>query len=185
MTRINKPRPVHRDCRPSDIVADAADEPLVLDQFIPYRFSILAKRLSNTFAREYVERFDLTIPEWRVMAVLGPKGTLSANAVCERTLMDKVMVSRAVARMEESGHLARQIDESDRRSNLLRLTRKGRATYARIVPLARGYEARLLSGLTARDRALLDRLLHRMGAGLDGLEGGVSESKNQSPRDLT
>jgi DNA-binding MarR family transcriptional regulator len=170
MTRINKPKPVRRDCRPSHVPDEASESPLILDEFVPYRFSILAKRLSDTFSREYAERFDLTIPEWRVMAVLGPNGQLSANGVCDRTLMDKVTVSRAVARLVESGRLARRIDEADRRSALLRLTAKGRATYGKIVPLARGYESRLLAGLSDRDRALLDRLLQRMGEGLDGLE---------------
>jgi DNA-binding MarR family transcriptional regulator len=165
MTRINKLGPL-----PGDSIAATVAAPLVLEHFVPYRFSILAKRLSDTFAREYADRFDLTIPEWRVMAVLGPDGEMSANGVCARTLMDKVTVSRAVARLATSGRLARRIDKTDRRSNLLRLTAKGRATYAKIVPLARGYEARLLAGLSARDRALLDRLLLRMAAGIDSLD---------------
>ncbi len=167
MTRNNKPSPL-----PGDSVADLAAAPLVLEHFIPYRFSILAKRLSDTFAREYADRFDLTIPQWRVMAVLGPDGEMPATGVCERTLMDKVTVSRAVARLVASGRVRRRIDKTDRRSSLLRLTAKGRATYAKIVPLARGYEARLLAGLSPRDRALLDRLLLRMTAGIDSLDGG-------------
>ena len=102
------------------------EAPLQLDQFLPYRFSILAKRLSDALAREYAERFALTIPEWRVMAVLGHDGELSASGVCERTLMDKVTVSRAVARLVDQERIERQIDTSDRRRTRLCLSTAGR-----------------------------------------------------------
>ena len=43
---------------------------LELDQFLPYRLSVLANRLSRDLSRLYAERFDLTIAQWRVMAVV-------------------------------------------------------------------------------------------------------------------
>ena len=69
---------------------------LYLDAFTPYRLSVLTNRISSAIARHYSERFDLSIPEWRVMAVLGETPGLSARQVAERTAMDKVQVSRAV-----------------------------------------------------------------------------------------
>jgi len=146
------------------------DPPLQLDRFLPYRFSILAKRLSDTLAREYAERFGLTIPEWRVMAVLGHEGELSASGVCERTLMDKVTVSRAVARMVEQGRLERRVDAADRRRTRLRLAAAGRAIYRKIVPLARQYEARLLGGLSTREQESLDRLLVKLADGIAAID---------------
>ena len=41
------------------------------------------------------KRFALTIPEWRVIAILGRFPGLSAVEVAERTMLDKVAVSRA------------------------------------------------------------------------------------------
>lgn len=63
--------------------------PLGLDTFLPYRLSVLANTVSSAFARLYADRFDLTIPEWRVMAVLGSQAPLSAGEVAARTAMDK------------------------------------------------------------------------------------------------
>lgn len=81
---------------------DDGGAPLYLDDFIPYRLSVLSNRISRSVAALYAERFGLTIPEWRVMAVLGLEetraGCVCANTVAERTEMDKVQVSRAVAR---------------------------------------------------------------------------------------
>ena len=136
--------------------------PLDLREFLPYRLSALTNRISRGLAAMYTERFDLGIWEWRVMAVLGQVSGLSAERVCALTEMDKVSVSRAVAKLLEKGCLRRDIDASDRRRSILGLTPHGYATYARIIPLAREYEAQLLDGLSAGQRkqlfALLDRL---------------------------
>ena len=68
---------------------------LELDRFLPYRLSVLANTVSSGIARLYAERFQLTIPEWRVLAVIGCYGPQSANEVCRRTAMDKVRGRRA------------------------------------------------------------------------------------------
>jgi DNA-binding MarR family transcriptional regulator len=137
---------------------------LELERFLPYRLSVLTNRISTAIARVYVRRFALTVPEWRVMAVLGRFGPMSANAVCERTAMDKVRVSRAVARLAAASRLERRIDSTDRRRALLELTPGGRAVYDEIGPLALAVEARLLAQLSAEDRADLARLLPKLEA---------------------
>ncbi len=153
--------------------APGADD-FALEHFLPYRLSVLTNTISGAIARLYARRFGLTIPEWRVMAVLGRFGPLSANAVCRRTAMDKVRVSRAVARLVARGLVARRADPHDRRRAVLRLAAGGRATHDRIVPLARAREARLLDALSPDERATLDRLLAKLQARADELadEGG-------------
>ena len=142
----------------------SAEPGLELEHFLPYRLSVLTNRISTAIARVYVRRFALTVPEWRVMAVLGRFGPMSANAVCERTAMDKVRVSRAVARLAAAGRLERRTDDADRRRALLELTPRGRAVYDEIGPLALAVEARLLAQLSAADRADLARLLPKLEA---------------------
>jgi DNA-binding MarR family transcriptional regulator len=141
-----------------------AEPEFELERFLPYRLSVLTNRISTAIARVYVRRFALTVPEWRVMAVLGRFGPLSANAVCERTAMDKVRVSRAVARLAAAGRLERRTDDADRRRALLELTARGRAVYDEIGPLALAVETRLLAQLSAVDHADLDRLLPKLEA---------------------
>ena len=62
---------------------------LVLDNFLPYRLSVLSNVLSQSIAREYDKRFGLSITEWRVMAVLGCTTNISAREVAERTSSKK------------------------------------------------------------------------------------------------
>jgi len=135
---------------------------LVLEQFLPYRLSILSNTVSNTIAREYRDLFGLSIPEWRVMAVLGRFGPLSASGACERTAMDKVGVSRAVAQLIAQGLVKRQTDPNDRRRSILKLTARGVRTHRKIVPIARGRESELAAALTLKERRSLDTLLAKL-----------------------
>jgi DNA-binding MarR family transcriptional regulator len=148
---------------------------LDLETFLPYRLSVLANRVSRALAEVYEARFGITPSEWRLIAILARFGPMSANGVCDRSAMDKVQVSRAVARAGAAGLVARRIDHEDRRRSVLSLTGQGRTVHDRIVPLAREVEARLLDGLDAGERALLSALIDRLGrraADLGGGDGG-------------
>ena len=140
----------------------AAHAQLDLEHFLPYRLSVLSNRVSSAIARVYVERFALGVTEWRVMAVLGRYPDLSANEVAQRTAMDKVAVSRAVARLIEAGRLEREMHDDDRRRSVLRLSEAGQLIYDEVAPLALGFERRLLDGMDATERELLFRLLDRL-----------------------
>lgn len=139
---------------------------LDLDSFVPYRLSVLTNRMSDAIARLYSDRFELSIAEWRVMAVLGQTPGLSAREVASRTAMDKVQVSRAVAGLTRKRRVARIGDASDGRITRLSLTTQGTAIYDEIVPIALQFEAAFLSALTQGERstfiALLDKLARRV-----------------------
>ena len=135
---------------------------LDLEHFLPYRLSVLSNRISGAIAREYSERLSLSVTEWRVMAVLGRYPGLSAREVAERTAMDKVAVSRAVASLLSAGRLEREFDDEDRRRSVLRLSKAGHAVYDQVVPLALGFERHVLEGMPEAERALLFRLLDRL-----------------------
>jgi DNA-binding MarR family transcriptional regulator len=137
---------------------------LALERFLPYRLSVLTNRISRQIARLYARRFAVTIPEWRIMAVLGRFGAMTANEIVDRTAMDKVRVSRAVALLVRKGRLLRRADPADRRRIVLDLSAKGRAVYEEIVPLALGVEARLLAPLTPAERALVEGVIARLEA---------------------
>ena len=134
---------------------------LNLKDFLPYRLSIVTNRISASFARLYSEKFNLSIPEWRVMAVLGQQPGLSADEVCSETEMDKVPVSRAVSKLLDKGLLRREFSGRDRRRSILCLSEAGYGMYAQIVPLALSYEAELKAVLTPREQSQLENLLKK------------------------
>ncbi|MGB5620897.1 MAG: MarR family transcriptional regulator [Gammaproteobacteria bacterium] len=140
------------------------EKTLELEDFLPYRLSVLSNTVSAAIAEAYSERFGLTIPEWRVMAVLGRFPGISAAEVAERTAMDKVAVSRAVSRLLESARIRRSFADADRRRSILNLSAAGRRIHRRIAPILLQYEAELLSALDADERRQLETMLTRLDA---------------------
>jgi len=91
---------------------------LELEHFLPYRLSVLSNRISQEIARLYADRFQLNVTEWRLLAVLGRYPDLTATELVERTAMDKVAVSRAVASLVADGRLTRKVDGEEIKTNL-------------------------------------------------------------------
>src|SRR4029077_17473423 len=135
---------------------------LDLEHFVPYRLSVLTNRVSSAIARQYSDRFALSIPEWRAMAVLGGTEGLSARDVAERTAMDKVQVSRAIESLVRARRVQRQADASDGRIMRLSLTPRVRAIYEEVVPLALHLEELFLSALARDERRTLEMLLDKL-----------------------
>src|SRR5262245_31023490 len=132
---------------------------LELDRFLPYRLSVLTNTLSTAIAGAYQRRFGLTIPEWRVMAVLAMNPGLSAAEVAQRTAMDKVAVSRAVASLLKHKRIGRKMARADRRRSLLQLAPAGQRVYAQVIPFALEYERELIAPLSKRERETIDRAI--------------------------
>ena len=102
--------------------------------------------------------------------MLGRDPGLSANALAARTAMDKVAVSRAVARLLARQLLQRDTHDDDRRRSVLELSDAGYRIYDDVVPLALAYERRLLAPLDADEQVQLERLLRKLAEGIGGLE---------------
>ena len=135
---------------------------LDLEQFLPYRVSVLSNRISGNIAKLYGDRYGLSIPEWRVITILALYPGLSASEVSEHTAMDKVAVSRAVARLLERGFIKRETHGDDRRRSVLALSAAGFEVYETIAPLVIESERRLMSVLTEEEEQLLERLITRL-----------------------
>lgn len=155
----------------------AATDRIELDRFLPYRLSVLTNLVSSAIADAYRRRFGLSIPEWRVLAVLASHPGLSAADVAERTRMDAVAVSRAVARLAAAGRLRRSVARDDRRRSVLSASPAGKAVYRAVAPLALDYERELLAVLDAPQRAAFGRALDALTARAAAL--------GESPRSAT
>lgn len=135
---------------------------LILEDFLPYRLSITSHTVSTNIARVYEKRFGVSIPEWRVIAVLGEYPGLSAVEVAERTLMDKVAVSRAVTKLIKNGRIDRQFADADRRRSILNLSDQGREVHNEIAALALQFEQELLQDISEDDYATFNSILEKL-----------------------
>lgn len=134
--------------------------------FLPYRMSITSNAVSGLIAGDYGDRFGLTIPEWRIMAVLGEAGVMTQRDLVHATLIDKVAVNRACKSLDDRGLVTRSPNAADGRSHHLQLSGAGRAMHDEIWPLAYADYERIFVVLSKAEaetlRALLDKLLDQV-----------------------
>jgi len=135
---------------------------LKLENFLPYRLSVLSNTVSTTVARAYDKRFKVSIPEWRVIAILGRFPGLLAVGVAERTMLDKVAVSRAVTKLIRKGRIDREFADADKRRSILNLSDDGRKLHDEIADLALAFERDLLEGFSPEELGQLNSLVERL-----------------------
>lgn len=135
---------------------------LILEEFLPYRLAITSHTVSTNIAHVYEKRFGVSIPEWRVIAILGRYPGLSAVEVADRTLMDKVAVSRAVTKLIKNGRIDREFADADRRRSILNLSEQGREVHNEIAPLALQFEQELLQDIGDEDYKKFIEVLERL-----------------------
>lgn len=144
------------------------NQPLLdLQQFFPYQFSILAEQISDYIAQIYRQKYGLSKFEWRVVATIGQHQEISAKDICQFTQLDKMQVSRAIAKLTKSGAVEQQPSHHDRRIYLLFLTAQGKKMYTEIMPLVKSQEQKMLAGLSSQESAQLMALTQKLSAQLD------------------
>ena len=136
--------------------------PLRLNDFFPYRLANLQAAVSAAVGQRYREPFSLSHHEWRVMATLAECPGWSAKGIAEHANLEKMQVSRAVARLSERQLIEQTEDGGDRRRLRLRLTESGYQLYRRVVPRVLAVEAELLEVLSVEERQQFQRLMDRL-----------------------
>lgn len=159
--------------QPVFVKVDYMAKPFKLEDFLPYRLNILAQATSQQLSAIYVERFNLDIPQWRILANLATRGDLTAQAIAKITLSHKSTISRAVTSLEERKLIERATDTDDKRAFVLRLTPKGEALFSKLLPLVLEFEKNVLGQLDALERKALF-------TGLAALEREILSGKIES-----
>ena len=135
---------------------------LLLTRFTPFRLNRLAQGVSDHLAAVYKQKFGLEIPEWRVMATVGPMWSCTAQHIADTTRMHKTRVSRAIANLVKRELIERTSNADDRREMELRLSKAGRAMYTELVPLALERERALLASLSEEELRSFNEALDRL-----------------------
>ena len=74
-----------------------------LNSFFPWRLARLAEAVSQAIGQVYGERFELSRDEWRIVAALAGAGEVRTAHVLDSSALDKMRVSRALARLRFLG----------------------------------------------------------------------------------
>jgi hypothetical protein len=157
-----KPTRRTRACPSSPATGETGSpESLDLEQFLPYRISVLSNRVSGNIARLYGDRYGLAITEWRVMAILPVPGPVGQRGVRTHGDGQGGGQPRGGAPARTRLHPARN---PRRRPPPLgaALLPAGFEVYETMAPMVIESERRLLGALTEEERSALDRLITRL-----------------------
>ena len=136
-----------------------------LTTYLPYLLNRAGFAASAAFAEALAE-LDLTVPAWRVLAVLLHDGRVRVGELAERTSIEFSTLSRLIDALQRRGLVARKPAKDDARAVHVSLTARGRAIAQRLLPAAVALEGRMIAGMSAAEvrnlRRLLDRLYENM-----------------------
>jgi len=106
------------------------------------------------------ERFDVTLPRFDLMAQLdkAPDG-MTLSDVSKRMMVSNGNVTGLVERLVESGHIDRRTSDTDRRVQVIRLTKAGRAVFRKMAAEHETWIASMFEDLNEKDVRDLMRLL--------------------------
>jgi DNA-binding MarR family transcriptional regulator len=139
---------------------------LDLDDYLPYLVNRVGTIIAEQFGGEALAPYGLSIAMWRVMAVLASNGGQRQIDLAGLTSIDASTLSRLVTRLVGLGVVSRTRSASSTREVVVKLTAKGKAQLARLIPLARDYETTAIAGLRADELAVLKSGLRRIYANM-------------------
>ena len=132
-----------------------------IDDFLPYKLSLVTNTVSQSLAKQY-EAFNITRTQWRILAVLGAGDAMSAQAIANKTMMDKTTLSRAIKKLCARGLVDRKTAQDDGRALLLNLSIAGMEIYAEILPLVLKQGQQVFKDLSKSDLKTLERILNAL-----------------------
>ena len=135
-----------------------------IKDLLSYRVHKLAGALSRGAASRYRREFDVSLVEWRTVALLGNYAPLSLKQLAALAALDKSLISRTVTALAERGLVERTVSQADAREVALRLSPAGETLHAGLMRAARERDAAFRAALSAEEHAVLDGLLTRLEA---------------------
>jgi DNA-binding MarR family transcriptional regulator len=154
---------------------DATRAKFELSDYLPYLLNRAGARIAQSFEAMTRERHGITLPMWRVLAVLRVTDGLRVGQLAERTTIEVSTLSRLLGAMEKLGLVERRrppmrSESEDARTVTIHVTPEGRAMTARIIPEAERYQTIALDGFAPEEARVLKAMLLRLFANLDRLE---------------
>ena len=132
-----------------------------VDDYLAYLLARASHLISSEFHTE-VEASGLSLMEWRVMASLSGKPSLSVGELADIVLAKQPTVTKLVGRMEEAGWVRRVDAAHDKRQSLVSLTPMGQRKVKPLLDKARAHEQGVVSELGTCEADRLKQLLMQL-----------------------
>lgn len=148
---------------------------MTLDEMLAYRVAMLSGNLSESLYSVYAP-YDLTMPQWRIMATLGTLHSevsnkeskkdsivsMTAKQLVKATRLDKVTVTRALQQMERHRLIDKRQDTSDGRAVNVSLSITGQNVYLKILPNVIRWQEEKLASITDSEYQIFLKVIDKL-----------------------
>jgi DNA-binding MarR family transcriptional regulator len=135
---------------------------LDLGDYLPYLVNRVGTIIADQFGEEALAAHGLSIAMWRVMAALASTGGQRQIDLADLTSIDSSTLSRLVTRLVRLGLVTRARSTSSNREVAIKLSPKGGALVAQLIPIGHEFESAAIAGLAPEELMTLKRCLRRM-----------------------
>lgn len=145
-----------------------AREVAPIQELLSYRLHRVANAISRSAALRYRREFDVSLHEWRAVALLGADEPLNVNQLARLAGLDKAQMSRVVSKLWERDLVERESGPG--RTTKLTLTRNGRSLYRGLIEAANERNDAFMVCLTEEEQRVLDTALTKLSTLAKALE---------------
>lgn len=117
------------------------------------------RKLSRNFRQEGI---DISPEQWTILLSLWEKDGITQQELCNATFKDKPSMTRLIDNMERQHLVVRISDKSDRRSNLIHLTKTGRELENKAYKIANATLEQALDGISIENLKIGQEVLRKV-----------------------
>lgn len=135
---------------------------LSIRDLVSYRLARTASLMSRGASLRYRREFDVSLGEWRALALLASGAPSSLMQLAHAAGLDKAQISRVVSSLVERGLVLRELSSASGRSVRLSLSRTGQALYRSLIAAAGERDRAFRSTLSAQELVVLEAVLEKL-----------------------
>lgn len=141
---------------------ETGGDPNSLENFITARLSRTHAIVVQQASQLLREKANLSLVQWRIIALLKAFGPSTSVDLIEYSKMDKGLLSRNVKQLVADGVVTSELDRDDHRQHILSLSATGEDIHQRTEPFMQARRIHLLEGISEQERELFYSVLERL-----------------------
>jgi DNA-binding MarR family transcriptional regulator len=135
---------------------------LVITELLSFRLHRVVNAFERSAALLFRREFDVSLGEWRALALLGGGVASTTNRVARLAGIDPAQMSRIVSKLVDRGFVTRSSGPGN--SSPISLTPAGQRTYEALIAAARTRNTAFLSALTEDEFVHFNSALEKLAA---------------------
>ncbi|MBM3609713.1 MAG: MarR family transcriptional regulator [Alphaproteobacteria bacterium] len=132
-----------------------------LDARLSYQISTLAQALDRQSTR-LLAQYEISLVEWRILTSLDHYGAGSLTSLLPLASVDRALVSRELAKLEDRRLVASAIDPADGRRKIIKLTAAGKKLHDRVLPAMLVRHRELATALGDDERTIFEKIISQL-----------------------